>query len=119
MWEVHSGARWLVAAGERRNWNSSDNGKHLGQKDGGEKLRAKTGVLGGHKRASVGEGTRQGPLEDGPVRGKPSEEVTQKLRPVGKGAAEGLRGVRGGEALPGSGKESRLSLRNGRLPRAF
>lgn len=42
MWEVHSGARWLVEAGERRNWNSSDNGKHLGKKDGGEKLSAKT-----------------------------------------------------------------------------
>ena len=50
VWEVHSGARWLVAAGERRNWNSSDNGKHLGKKDGGEKLRAKTGVLGGSSK---------------------------------------------------------------------
>ena len=39
-----------MAAGERRNWNSSDNGKHLGKKDGGEKLRAKTGVLGGSSK---------------------------------------------------------------------
>ena len=36
-------------------------------------------------------GTRQGPLEDAPVRGKPSEEGTLQLRPVGKGAAESLR----------------------------
>lgn len=47
MWEVHSGARWLVEAGERRNWNSSDSsGKHLGKTDGGE-LRSKDQVFGG------------------------------------------------------------------------
>ena len=50
MWKVHSGARWLVEAGERSNWNSSDNGKHLGKTDGGEKLRAKTRVFGGSSK---------------------------------------------------------------------
>ena len=51
MWEVHSGARWLVEAGERRNWNSSDNGKHLVKKDGGEKPDSKDQrVLGGSSK---------------------------------------------------------------------
>lgn len=70
-------------------------------------------------RASAYEGTWQGPSEDGRVREKPSEEVTKQLRPEGKGDAECQGGVWGGKGFAGRSPASGLSLRNGRLSRAF